>query len=97
MSNYRKRVDANQARIVAALRKAGASVQHLHSIGHGCPDLLIGWKGWNLVAEVKDGSQPPSKRKLTSDECKWHQDWNGTVEVVASPEDAVRLLNLYEQ
>lgn len=29
------RVDQNQAEIVAALRKAGASVQHLHTIGKG--------------------------------------------------------------
>ena len=36
------RTDANQAEIVAALRGVGASVQPLHAVGQGCPDLLVG-------------------------------------------------------
>jgi hypothetical protein len=35
------RVDANQPEIVAALRKCGATVQHLHQVGHGARDPFM--------------------------------------------------------
>ena len=88
------RTDANQAAIVKALRKAGASVQSLASVGDGCPDLLIGYRYGNLLMEVKDPDQPPSKRKLTEGEELWHINWRGTVHIVESAETALSLLNL---
>jgi DNA-binding NarL/FixJ family response regulator len=36
------KVDANQTEITAALRQMGATVQHIHTVGKGCPDLLVG-------------------------------------------------------
>jgi hypothetical protein len=51
------KVDANQREVVAALRGAGASVQLLHAVGEGCPDLLVGYKGLTMLLEVKDGSK----------------------------------------
>jgi hypothetical protein len=83
------KVDANQADIVAALRKIGASVQPLHSVGQGCPDLLVGWRGMNTVLEVKDGKKPPSARKLTTDQVIWHEGWRGQVAVVETVEQAI--------
>jgi hypothetical protein len=66
------RVDSNQSAIVKALRSAGAFVQPLHTIGDGCPDLLVAYRGkWHLL-EIKDGDKPPSQRKLTVDELEWH-------------------------
>ena len=65
-----KRTDRNQREIVEALRAMGASVQDLHTIGHGCGDILIGWRGVNLLAEVKNG-----KAKLTPDEKEFHRQW----------------------
>ena len=87
------KADANQGEIVQALRQMGATVQHLHTVGKGCPDLLVGWHGVNLFLEIKDGNKPPSKRKLTPDEQAWHATWRGQVAIVESVEDAVRLLN----
>ena len=49
------RVDANQPVIVAALRAIGATVQHLHAVGQGCPDILVGYDGVNFLMEIKDG------------------------------------------
>lgn len=86
------KVDANQTDITAALRQMGASVQHLHTVGAGCPDLLVGFRGVNLLVEVKDGEKVPSKRKLTPDEQEWHEQWRGQVSIVESVEDAVALL-----
>lgn len=84
------KVDANQAEIVAALRKIGASVQPLHAVGAGCPDLLVGWRGMTSLLEVKDGSKPPSARKLTEDQVKWHAEWRGQVTVVSTVEEAIQ-------
>jgi hypothetical protein len=86
------RVDANQAKIVAALRQAGAAVQPLHMVGKGCPDLLASFRGVNYLLEVKDGSKPPSARKLTEDEQKWHQEWRGQVAIVENVEQALALI-----
>ena len=52
-----KKVDSNQTRVVKALRELGATVQHLHAVGKGCPDLLVGYKGSNYLLEVKDGEK----------------------------------------
>ena len=86
------RVDANQKEIVAELRKLGASAVAIHEIGRGCPDLLVGTLGINYLLEVKDGTKPPSRRRLTPDEAKWHQEWAGQVAVVNSVEEAIRLV-----
>lgn len=88
----RARVDDNQKEIVAGLRKMGASVQSIAAMGGGVPDLLVGYRGVNLLLEVKDGRKPPSGRKLTEDEAKWHRNWTGQVVVVECLEDAVEAL-----
>jgi hypothetical protein len=85
-------VDDNQAQVVAALRKAGATVQPLHTIGKGCPDLLVGFRQVNLLLEVKDGQKPPSARKLTPDEKAWIGSWRAPVYIVNSPEQALTIL-----
>jgi hypothetical protein len=82
-------VDANQAEIVADLRKIGCSVQPLHAVGKGCPDLLVGYRGSNVLLEVKDGQKPPSDRYLTAAQVKWHRDWRGAVAVVTSFDEAM--------
>ena len=88
------KVDANQREVVAALRGAGASVQLLHAVGEGCPDLLVGYKGLNMLLEVKDGSKPPSAQKLTPQQEIWHRDWRGHRVVVNSPEAALGAIGM---
>ncbi len=83
-----RRTDRNQAEIVAALRAAGASVQDLHEIGCGCPDILIGYGGVNLLMEIK----APCGHLLKS-EWDWHQAWRGCVIIVRSVEDALDALD----
>ena len=89
------KVDANQEQVVAILRAAGATVQSLAAIGHGCPDLLVGWGGKTLLMEVKDGNKVPSARKLTEDQIKWHGAWmGGPLAVVDGPESALQMLRV---
>lgn len=93
MRKYGK-TDANQTRIVLALRKAGCSVQSLASLGSGVPDLLIGRAGRNFLCEVKDGSKPPSARALTPQEVQWQAYWLGHVVTVHTPEEALAAVGL---
>ena len=89
---YRPRTDANQLAIVDVLRKAGCSVQVLAVLGNGCPDLLIGKHGVNILLEIKNPKSRPSQRTLTDDERGWHAAWLGQVAVVESAEEALQLI-----
>jgi hypothetical protein len=86
------RTDNNHAEVRKALRDAGATVEDLSAVGKGCPDLLAGWRGWNFLFEVKDGSKPPSHRVLTVDQKEWHATWGGQVNVVTSGDEAVAVM-----
>ena len=65
-------VDGNQNDIVDALRAAGARVQLLHTVGHGCPDTLVAFRGAWYVAEIKN---PQGRNRLTPDQVRWHEDF----------------------
>ena len=92
-----KRVDANQAEIVDALRKAGATVQDLHEVGKGCPDILVGYYTYeycdltevNILMEIKAPGGKLNKR-----EQEWHNSWRGQVVVVHSIEEALEVLGV---
>lgn len=86
------RIDANQAAIVDALRAIGCTVMSLATVGRGCPDLVVGHAGKNYLLEVKDGTKPASKRKLTAAEQEWADAWMGQVHVVESVEDAIGVI-----
>jgi hypothetical protein len=66
------------------LKKAGATVQSIASVGKGCPDILVGFRGWNYVMEIKtkDG-------KLTPMELTWHRAWAGRIYIVRDVETAL--------
>ena len=87
-------VDRNQSEIVLMLRKVGCTVQPLHRVGQGCPDLLVGYQGQILLFEVKDGQKPPSARKLTPPEAKWHETWRGQVVTVSSVREALEAIGI---
>ena len=66
------RVDENQLVIVARLRRHGATVVPLHTVGEGVPDLLVGFRHRTFLVEVKT----PAGR-LTDRQKEWHESWNG--------------------
>ena len=84
-----RRKDANQDAIVEMYEKLGCSVQSLHTVGGGCPDLAIGVAGMNGFAEIKDGNKIPSRRRLTKDQLPWHEAWMGEVRIVEREEDVM--------
>jgi Holliday junction resolvase len=93
---YANRIDANQNKIVDAMRKAGAVVRII-SQGDGIPDLLVGYRGFTILMEVKDGDKVPSARKLTEAEQKFFDDWRGGMLVIVnSVEEALETLKRCE-
>jgi hypothetical protein len=88
----RARTDDNQAEIVEALRGIGATITSIATLGGGVPDLLVGFRGRNLLLEVKDGRKPPSQRRLTDDELAWHLTWRGQAAVVIDVDEAIAIV-----
>ena len=86
------RKDANQTAIAETFRALGCSVEFLHRVGQGVPDLLVGICGANYLVEVKDGSKSPSRRRLTDDEAEWHERWKGQVCTVETLDDVTRVV-----
>lgn len=82
-----KRVDANQAIIVDALRCAGAFVQTLHETGKGCPDLLVSYHGDIFVMEVKT-----LFGKMTKAEKRWFDEWQADYYIIHNVEEAIRAI-----
>ena len=87
------RTDTNQTEIVEAFRSLGCSVNITSNVSHGFPDIVVGVCGLNLLVEIKDGQKIPSKRKLTPDEQKWHDEWRGQKVIVESVDNVIALVN----
>lgn len=86
------RRDDGEDEIVKALREAGAVVRVVTQ-GDGIPDLLVGYNGFTILMEVKDGTKPPSARKLTEAEEKFFMEWTGGMLVIVnSVEEALEVL-----
>ena len=90
-----KKTDANHKEIMNAFRKIPyLSVFSTHMVGKGFPDIVVGYRGINLLVEIKDGKKSPSQRKLTNDEMVFHRQWNGQVIVISCVEDIEKLLKI---
>lgn len=89
------KIDANQNKIVDRLRKTtGCKVQVLSMVGGGCPDILVGFMGKNYLFEIKNPEMPPSKRRLTKDEKRFHNQWSGQVDTVLTVEDCWEIMGI---
>lgn len=88
------RKDANHGDIADGLRADGWTVMDLSGAGNGIPDILVGRPrtdiapGLCVPIEIKDGSKPPSARRLTPDEERVRNNWTGPYLLVISLEDA---------
>lgn len=90
------RTDSNQSTIVDCFRKLGCSVDPMLSqIGKGRPDLMLGIAGFNVLVEVKDFFLPPSRKKLTPDEKKYHAEWRGRIHLIETEQQAHDLVKHY--
>lgn len=89
-----KRTDDNHKSIVKELRKCGAAVQSIAAIGKGTPDILVAFRGVWYVAEIKDGSKPKCRQKLTVAEEVWHREFSRRAPVLTwtSLDDALKAI-----
>jgi hypothetical protein len=53
--------------------------------------------GNNYLIELKDPAQPPSKRRLTPDEKKFHAQWSGQIGVAETFEDCLIILGISDE
>jgi hypothetical protein len=83
-------VDANHGAIVDGLRAAGCTVESLAAVGNGCPDLLCGVGGHNVLIEVK----VPGER-LNNVQKPWHAAWRGRAHIAYSLEQALAIVAHY--
>lgn len=89
----RAKVDDSQKDIVKAFRVLGWTVALTHQLGKGFPDTVISkrinGKGYTACVEIKDGAKPPSAQRLTPDELKWQQAWQGDYFVITSVQGVI--------
>lgn len=89
-----KRVDSNQKEIVRQLRQLGVSVRHLHMVGDGLPDIIVGHRKQNYLIEIKDHKKVKSKKKLTADEQEFFDTWKGQVDKCETLEEIIKVIGL---
>jgi hypothetical protein len=86
------RRDANHQSVGDYLRALGWSVLDIADAGDGVPDYAVGKPGFAALVEVKDGTKPPSARKLTEKEQRVKDNWEGPYVLALSGEDAAAQL-----
>ena len=71
-------LDRNHPAIVQALRDVGASVIDTSDIGHGFPDLVVGFRGQNYLLEVKNLETAYGRKGLNPNQQRWSSEWAGS-------------------
>ena len=85
------RRDRNHGTIRDGLRDCGFEVRDTGGLGDGWPDLAVKHRGTGKVRlmEIKDPSQPPSKRALTPAEQEVRDLLGGLYVVVETLQQAI--------
>ena len=89
------RTDANHQEISVAFERIGWSVLDIHQIPNSA-DILVGKWLHCIVIEIKDGSKPPSKRKLTPGEIGFRDRWKGDYRIVTCLQDVLDIDQEYK-
>lgn len=84
---HRPRLDSTHHEVVDALRKVGALVKSLASLGDDTPDLLVSWRGRLMLMEVKSPGGKLRPGQLAFQQAGW------PVSVVESAVEAVAALS----
>ena len=89
---YAKKVDVNQSEIVAKFRELGASVYVASGVGHGFPDIVVGFNNQHtILVEIKRSQSA----KFTDAQQQFMSKWTGGPVVrIHDIEGVTRLINL---
>lgn len=71
------RKDGNHAVLRDLWLRMGGSWLDLVPLVKGTPDALLGFRGADQLAEVKDPEAEACKRKLRPGQVEWHRAWRG--------------------
>ena len=88
------KVDANQKQIVKETRAIGATVLIVSQLKN-LFDIIVCYRGKTHLVEIKDGSKPPSARKLTEGELKCKDSLervNVNYNVICSMDEMIELI-----
>lgn len=85
MPRYGAKRDANESEMIGILEQIGCSVRRLDIV-----DLLVGYRGRNILLEVKDGEK--KRKQLTDSQIILKGDWRGQYDIVVSTEEAIRTI-----
>lgn len=88
------RIDANHKEVVAKFRSLGWYVLDIHNLKNCC-DIIISKDYVTIAVEIKDGSKPPSARKLTKGEQKFFNEWQGQKAIISSLEQVEELNKIW--
>lgn len=95
MRRYAARVDANQSEIFKLWRDLGALVTDTSRFGDGFPDCMLAYRGKIFLAELKDGSKPPSAQRLTPQQEIFHRQHEAhgiVIPIIRNMDEAMALL-----
>ena len=84
------KTDANQRKIMNALRNIGATVCDLAPVGDGCPDILVGFRGVNYLIEIKN--MDGRGMRFTEAEQEFKDTWRGQWTVVTNVDQAIAVV-----
>jgi Holliday junction resolvase len=92
MPNRARKIDDNQNEIVKMLRRIGCSVAITSMVGKGFPDIICAFRGKNFLFEIKDGNKSESRKRLTPDEEKFFNTWQGQISKVESFDEILKII-----
>lgn len=84
--------DINHDEVKEDLLRLGFSVQDLHMVGRGCPDMLLGKHKQTFLVELKSDREYAVKNrsatsvrrgKLEESQVQWIENWRGSPVIVA--------------
>jgi hypothetical protein len=84
------RTDDNQPEVVKEFRRLGWCVLIISQLKNCC-DIMVSKGGVTIAIEIKDGSKPPSARKLSAGEQEFKDSWLGRWELVESIDDVINI------
>ena len=84
------RTDDNQPEVVKEFRRLGWYVLIISQLKNCC-DIMVSKGGVTIAIEIKDGSKPPSARKLSKGEQEFKDNWLGRWELVESIDDVINI------
>jgi hypothetical protein len=87
-----RRADDNHAALRDGFRRLGGSWLDLVPESGGEPDALLGWRGQNVLVEIKNPLGSAAARRPRAKQVEWHRAWRGRpVAVVETLAEILRL------